>query len=168
MKIDFATLLQDYEPLIKSQIKRLHLTNNYEHYYQIGAVGLWKAYKNFDAEKGKFSTYAYHTVRGHLLMALRDEKKFTDHHLLQDEQTSGHFHIPAEQIKQEPTSVEELIPFHIHLSPREKLWIKEAIILDNTLSEIAKKHNVSTNTVSTWRKNALRKLRAHKNYFKTD
>lgn len=155
-KQPFEEILYQYEPLIKAQMKKLNLYRQHDDYYQIGAIALWEAYKNFDADKGSFSAYALHTVRGHMLMMLRKEQQFAERHLLYD---SLERDLPPfrELIYERNDIVELLTPYLHYLSPREKLWLYEAIIAGKKLGELASEQGVSTNTAATWRKKALQK-----------
>ncbi len=156
----FEQVLERYTPLIKGQIKKLHLTKQYEDYFQIGVIALWDAYRHFDATKGSFSAYALHTVRGRMLTALQEERRFNERHVLQDEQTSLIFQHAISNNIVEPYLEELEVELSLGaLSSRERLWVKEAIILGKKRGEIANEQKVSTNTVSSWRKSALKKLR---------
>ncbi|NEU30294.1 sigma-70 family RNA polymerase sigma factor [bacterium LRH843] len=156
----FEEILTDYKGLIKNQIKKLNLTHRFDEFYQVGVIGLWQAYERFQDGKGAFPAYALQTVRGHMLMALRSEKRFLDKHVVMDKQTSLDFNQadPSATIDVAPT-LSELIPDPKLLTPRERLWVQEAIILGKKLGEIAEDQGVSKNTVSSWRKQAVKRLR---------
>lgn len=157
----FEQVARDYTPLIKSQLKKLHLTKQFDDYFQIGLIALWHAYKNYDEKKGPFPTYAYRTVRGYLLTELRKEKRFRERHLLQEQQTSLLFDNETSRLDDEFSY--ELFTLEDYLEPlseRERRWVIEAIVLGKKTKEIAATYGVSTNTVQTWRKNAMKKLRA--------
>ncbi len=156
----FEHVLADFEPLIKGQIKKLNLYRQYDEYYQVGVVALWEAYRNFNPQKGTFAAYALHTVRGHMLMMLRKERRFGDHHILYDDQQTTAFMDQQMSYDLVDSTASSLTPYLRHLSKRERLWVIEAIVHDKKLGEIAKEHGVSTNTVSSWRKQAIRKLKA--------
>lgn len=156
----FEQIVESYTPLIKSQIKKLHLTKQFDDYFQVGLIALWHAYKHYDETKGNFSTYAYHVVRGYLLTELRKEKRFSDSHLLQEEQTSLIFQTTY---LHDESSYEWLQLEHYlkQLTKRERCWVIEAIVLGKKQKEIAETYGVSVNTVSSWRKSALKKLRRY-------
>ncbi|OIJ14248.1 hypothetical protein BKP35_07035 [Anaerobacillus arseniciselenatis] len=151
----FDEIAKNYEPLIKKQLKLLNIYKDHEEYFQEGLIALWEAYKRFDPEKGKFSSFAIITVRGRLLSLLNKEKKFQDHHTLGE---SNNPHLVDQSVKV-PLELEVVNSYLEGLSNREKLWIQEAILNEKKLSEIAKDHGVSTNTVKSWKKNVVKKLR---------
>lgn len=158
----FEKILADFEPLIKGQLKKLNLYRQHDEYYHIGVIALWEAYRNYEQGKGSFAAYALHTVRGNMLMMLRREQRFAERHVLQDEQTSADFIRPDPTATNDmDTTLSALTPYLRHLSPREKLWVREAILFEKKLGEIAREQAVSTNTVASWRKQALRKMRAN-------
>src|SRR5690606_31300022 len=85
MNQSFSEVLEQYEKMIKNQIKSLNIYKNYDEYYQTGLIALWKAWKNYDDSKGKFSAYAYVTVRGSMLEKLRKEAQYEERFPVLDE-----------------------------------------------------------------------------------
>ncbi|MED1603623.1 sigma-70 family RNA polymerase sigma factor [Alkalihalophilus marmarensis] len=159
--VPFEDILNQYEPLIKGQLKKLNLYRNHDHFYQIGVCALWEAYKKFEEGKGSFSAFALHTVRGHMLMELRRERIYDERFMLVDQQESKELALPAATpdrlFAEDPLS--ELASYIGLLSERERLWVQEAIVYEKKLGQIALEQQVSKNTVATWRKTALKKLR---------
>lgn len=153
--IDFQEVSVQFEPLIRGQIKKLHLYRSYDEYYQLGLIALWEACQRFNPEKGAFEAFALHTVRGHMLMQLKKEKRFSDRHFLGEDAMETVERIVAV----EPEDVHLFDDYLNQLSERERTWFIEAIIQDKKPALIANEYGVSVNTVSTWRKNALKKLR---------
>lgn len=154
--MSFEEVLEKYEPIIKSQIKKLGIYKNFDEFYQLGKIALWKAYNRYDEEKGSFSTFAIATIRGTLQSHLSKEAKYANFHSPATEELLRH-------IEYEPTyeaiEMEILKSYLNELTNREMIWVYEHIIMQKKLSEIAKQYKVSINTVKTWRKNALKKLR---------
>jgi len=70
-KSSFDQIASSFHPLIVSMIKKFHIYKDYDEYYQIALIGLWRAYQKFDENKGSFSAYAYTTVRGTILSHLK-------------------------------------------------------------------------------------------------
>jgi RNA polymerase sigma factor (sigma-70 family) len=66
----FEQLVSQYKPTIKQIIHSLHIYKNKEEFHQHALIALWEASKRFDPAKGNFSTYAYHYIKGYLLMEL--------------------------------------------------------------------------------------------------
>jgi RNA polymerase sigma factor (sigma-70 family) len=66
----FEQLASQYEPMIQQIIHSLHIYKNKDEFHHHGLIALWKASKRFDPAKGTFSTYAYHYIKGYLLMEL--------------------------------------------------------------------------------------------------
>jgi RNA polymerase sigma factor (sigma-70 family) len=157
----FEEILSQYEPLIKGQLKKLNLYRSHDHFYQIGVCALWEAYRKYEGGKGSFPAFALSTVRGHMLMELRKVRTYDERFVLQDQQVSRDFVIPAPigDLFRGEDPLSELEPYLGQLSARELLWVQEAIVFEKKLGEIATEQNVSKNTVATWRKTALKKLR---------
>ncbi|WP_079474717.1 sigma-70 family RNA polymerase sigma factor [Marinococcus halophilus] len=157
----FEETYEQYTPLVKRMITRLRIYQEQEEYMQAGYVGLWKAYSTFSPEKGTFSAYAFTLVRGEMLMMLRKEVRFSERHQLFDD------HQPFEQ----PSEIEdrfELEAYFPLLSERERTWLTDFAVHALPIRDIAAKHGVAASTVKSWRKSALRKLRAHTSELKLD
>ena len=152
----FEDVLQQYEKLIKNQIKTLNIYKNHEDFYQIGLMALWRAWKNYDERKGKFSAYAYITVRGSMLEQLRKDAQY-------DEQVA----VDSDKLAQKSDAhytdnVLEREIFESYLSQlteKQKTWAIEAILYEKTFAEIAEEYGTTVEAVKSWRKAALKKLR---------
>lgn len=75
---DLATVMESSLKLVhyvcKQYLKKTaHMNIPYEDLYSMGCMGLLKAYRAFDAERGvKFSTYAVSSIDGEIRHSLRD------------------------------------------------------------------------------------------------
>lgn len=68
-------IVKDNEMLVYSIIKGFANANNKEDLYQVGMMGLIKAYENYDSSKGaKFSTYAYMYILGEIKKYLLENR----------------------------------------------------------------------------------------------
>ncbi|KGA98642.1 hypothetical protein AJ85_10580 [Alkalihalobacillus alcalophilus ATCC 27647 = CGMCC 1.3604] len=152
----FQSVLEDFQPLIKGQIKKLLIYKNFDEYYQIAQISLWKAYEHYDPTKGHFAAYALQRVRGDLIDQLRKEHKYEERYELVDHQTEQTIQLSTTNVE---ATEDFLTPYYHLLSNREQTWLTETIYQDMKLSEIATKYGVSKNTVSSWRKSTLKKLR---------
>ncbi|WP_078556042.1 sigma-70 family RNA polymerase sigma factor [Bacillus alkalicellulosilyticus] len=152
----FDDVAMKYEPIIKKQMVVLRIYKNHEDYFQIGLIGLWEAYKRYQPEKGPFSTFAISTVRGKMLTHLRKEVKYEKYHELKEHmsETNGQWDSSSDEFERE--CLEGCL---VGLTEREQLWVKEAILFDKKPADLAHQYNVSVNTVKSWRKSALKKLR---------
>lgn len=154
--LSFEEVLQKYEPIIKKQMMDLGIYKNFDEFYQLGKIALWNAYENFDPEKGNFATYAISMIRGNLQTQLSKETKYTNIH---SNATEELFHYIGYEPTYEALEIENLKSYLHGLSNREMIWVYEHVIMQKKLTEIAKEYKVSVNTVKTWRKNAIKKLR---------
>ncbi|MBU8905942.1 sigma-70 family RNA polymerase sigma factor [Desertibacillus haloalkaliphilus] len=156
--VRFDIIAKQYEPIIKKQIKSLNIYKNYDDFYQQGLIGLWEAYERFDPEKGSFATFAIASVRGKMLSLLAKETRYEEHHQFAIEDENQDMIDEKTVRRSEPGWLDA---YTASLSDRQRLWVEEAILLEKTTKEIATSYDVSINTVSTWRKQALKKLRTH-------
>jgi DNA-directed RNA polymerase len=150
-------VLEEEAWLIKSAIKDLHIYKNQEEFYQEGLIGLWEAYERFDPSKGaSFRTFAYKTIRGKLLTHLRKAVK--------NEENMVTFSAAIEE-----TTIDEkaTIPFEVELlsyyceglSNAQRKWVYKAFLENKGPKQIAAEEGVSLETVKTWRRYALQKIR---------
>ena len=151
-EIEFEELVKRFEPLIKKQIRQIHGTIYYDELYQIGLIAIWEAKNRFNEEKGYFPSFVKKYIRGRMLKFLYKEKR------LRDRTTS------SEPLQFVPTSDKEwttiqLRPLLPHLSDREKFWLIEFLEHGKGIKQIAAEQSVSVDTVATWRKRAIKKLK---------
>ncbi|MFB4162257.1 sigma-70 family RNA polymerase sigma factor [Alteribacillus sp. JSM 102045] len=155
--IPFEEVAEDFTPLVLGMIKRLRIYKNTEEYTHIGFIALWKAYEQFDAEKGAFSSFAFSYVRGEMLAHLRKESRYEERYEPSDFEQNTEPAAPcSESIYQE---INSLAPYLEALSPREQDWVIEHVVYGRGITEIAEKYKVAPSSVKTWRKNAINKLR---------
>lgn len=145
-----------YEPLIKKQIKVLRIYKDHGEFFHLGRIALWHAYQQFDPQKGKFATYAMTMIRGMFMTKLRQDNRYNKYHCSASDELLSVIEYESTDI---PLEKELLKTYLHHLTDREATWVYEAIILQKTAAEIAEQYHVSINTVRTWRKSALKKLR---------
>ena len=69
--MDFEDVLSQFEPMIHACLRKLHIYKNHDSFIQVGRIGLWKAWKGYDPEKGDFAPYAYRSIYGSLLDELK-------------------------------------------------------------------------------------------------
>ncbi len=156
--LPFKELVIKYEPLIKNQIKRLQQAKLYDELYQIGLIALWEAKTQFDHSKGHFPSYAKKYVRGKLLNYLNAERKFYERNqMCKESELINNFpaNVYRKQVCFPAARIVEL------LSKTEQIWFHEFYQHGKGPKAIASQYNVSIETVKTWRKRALEKIRTN-------
>jgi RNA polymerase sigma factor (sigma-70 family) len=68
---NFEEVLDQYEPMIYSCLRKLRIYKNHDSFIQVGRVGLWKSWQRFDSLKGDFAPFAYRSIYGSLLDELK-------------------------------------------------------------------------------------------------
>lgn len=152
----FEEWAEQFEPLIKSQIKSLGVTGRYDEYYQVGLIGLWEALQRFNLEKGEFGPFAYRTVRGKMLEQLNKEAKYKTRHV-------GFSLELVETIPYEggvlPLEKEILDIYLKELTDNQKKWVIKKVIYQMKEAEIAAEEGVSIHAVKSWRKQAIARMK---------
>ncbi|GKV70589.1 hypothetical protein NCCP2716_30870 [Sporosarcina sp. NCCP-2716] len=77
----FEEVLEQYEPMISSIIRKLNIYREFEQFRQAGRIALWQAWSRFDETKGDFAPFAYRSIYGALLDELKRETRFSDVHV---------------------------------------------------------------------------------------
>ncbi|MEH7225209.1 sigma-70 family RNA polymerase sigma factor [Bacillus sp. JJ1566] len=153
--MEFEELAEQYKPLIFKVIKSLRLFGDMETFYQIGLIGLWEASTRFDAEKGaQFSTFVFTTIRGKLLDYLKKEARYQEHCQPSGEQVL--MKIADCSVDFSGDLIEE---YGKHLTENQMKWIQGRIIEDKNYKEIAANHGVTVDSVKSWGRQAVKKLR---------
>lgn len=72
---NFEHVLEQFEPMIYSCMRKLHIYKNRDSFAQVGRVGLWHAWQRYDESKGEFAPFAYRSIYGSLLDELKKTLK---------------------------------------------------------------------------------------------
>ncbi len=158
---NFNEMVKQYSPMVYKIIHSLRIYKNQEDYYQIGLIALWEAYEKFEISKASFVTFSYNMIRGRILNALQKEKRIDDKLVLYE--PTSYVLIEGSPMCDHYFPYEILKSYGEDLTDRQLCWILHHFIEDLSIEQIAKKYNVSNETVKSWRKGALKKLkRKHK------
>lgn len=172
----YEQLVLDNLNLIYYVLKQIGLYSQHEEYYDIGLIGLVRAAKTYDPNKGyKFSTYAAASIRNAVLHELRklsvDRYKANYHTISLDtvvcetekkvmtleDFIQSDYNLEEDVIKREQLSaVKKAIKT---LTDREKMIFKYYIIDDMNQLDIAAMLNVSQAQVSRTMKKIIEKIR---------
>jgi RNA polymerase sigma factor (sigma-70 family) len=154
--LSFEELVETFTPLIKSQIKQLQRPELYDELYQTSLIALWEARTQYNSKKGPFTAFAKTYVRGKLLNHMNAEHKYYQRNFTSAEQEIFE-NIPAPDYKIEASfPISRVLPL---LSKTERIWLSEYYEHNKGPKEIAQQYNVSIDTVKTWRRRAIEKLR---------
>lgn len=162
----FEEVYEQYQPLIYGTLKKYAIYQHQEELLQEARLALWEAYAQFDPKRGPFAAYASKYVRGRVLRQLTIQNRHKHCYAfsqLVNEDEAGEWEWPDEEAEAAYLSCElaELLEEAAkRLSRRESLILKEHLIGDRPLQELAQREQVSIETVKTWKKRALKKLRA--------
>lgn len=152
----FEELARQFEPMIHNIMNTLHIYKNKDEYYQVGLIGLWNAMKNFDMERGNFSSFAYLNIKGYMLNELGKNHKLEEKTILPKEE---YWETAEGGYSQQLLEYELLLSYCEKLTEKEKKWVIAACLNGYSVKEIAERENVSVSTVKQWRSNAKKKLR---------
>ncbi|HEY8364667.1 MAG TPA: sigma-70 family RNA polymerase sigma factor [Haloplasmataceae bacterium] len=79
MNNKFSNILKEKDYLIKSVINKLHIYENYEDFFQVGAIALYEAYMKYDPVKDQYhnmDVYLYYSILNHMKNELTRINKY--------------------------------------------------------------------------------------------
>lgn len=106
-------------------------------------IGLLKACDKFDASKGKFTTFAYYYIRGHVLRYISKE---SNHHSEQDPielDLKEYYDVETEQDDLKNTILEKVA------DQKYANLLNEHFVKDKSFRQIAREQGVSHETIAT-------------------
>jgi len=156
----FEEVLEQYEPMISSIIRKLNIYREFEQFRQAGRIALWQAWLRFDETKGDFAPYAYRSIYGALLDELKRETRFSAVHVPAEDDILEVAGTNLDTASIEYNSLEELL---LNLTSAEK----ELLILlyeDRVSQTVCAAHfGISVAGVKKRRERLLAKLRRQLN-----
>lgn len=151
-----TTLLDQYQGVIYSELKKMHIypgSQDYDDYFQLACIKLFETYKtcNCDAlleeNRYRFVNYASQSIR----WAFLDQKR-RDRHLGDHEEQSDDIVVAVETgFEDEIAFIENYHQLMDQLTIKEQRFLYDRFYLNLTMTDIAKKHGVSRKTIHLWR-----------------
>src|SRR5690606_11779681 len=74
----FEQILEQYEPMISSILRKTNVYKNHEHFRQSARIALWEAWKKYDAARGHFAPFAYRTIQTTIFTELKKDTQYTE------------------------------------------------------------------------------------------
>lgn len=158
-------IVQRYEPLVRSEVKRFAL-NDWEEACQQARLAIVEAVFLYDPSYGcYFGTFLKRRVWAALRTWQRKEWRWRrELPLSHEDWEEGGLHEPASTVFADTDWRQWLAG----LSEREQQVIIRSVVEGYSLKELAAMYHVSLETVKTWKKRALKKLRQDAPQWLTD
>jgi len=151
-----SRLLKQYEPLMITFAKKRYVENSYEDTLQESRIAFILALRQYDVHFGVyFGYYVKQRIWQHLSSLKKGQKRYDISFICNDKLEeqgilTDHVDFEFSIWKKELERI---------LSTREQQLFELHWIQGFTISEIANEFQISINTVKTWKKRALKKLR---------
>lgn len=174
-KWELEDFIEQNQRRVYYQMARLQINDEEGEYFQEGLVAMWKAYENYNPDKGPLATYMNFEIRNRIVNVFHKsilEKKYMEQlgHQQETETQSGNYmdrkKIPSKneggmnpQEVMDQTTETDFSKYTSLLTEKQKVWFCCAIIEGLSNPEIAEKEQVSIEAVKSWAKSAKRKLR---------
>jgi len=152
---NFEQLLDQFEPMIYSCMRKLKIYKNRDSFAQVGRVGLWHAWQRYDESKGDFAPFAYRSIYGSLLDEL---KKASKEESLIPTENEVIERLEKPQMSPSEWSDEVLVAMS-QLNKKEKQLIKLLFVDCCSLDEVAVHVGISKAGVKKRRDRMLEKLK---------
>jgi RNA polymerase sigma factor (sigma-70 family) len=176
--IERERLVKQWTPLVRKiagrYARRLLCWYEFSDLVSIGQVSLWRATRTHDPKGGaNFGTYAYHAVyRSYEALIKHWRSLCRRGSARSDSLDEGYADgSPVRQVPNEERSSEEILSLRddftalecalAHLGPSERQVIRDRLVQDRSLQEIAQGRGVSRERIRQIEKRALQKLRDH-------
>lgn len=171
----FEEIFEQNERRIHYHLHKLNIRDPHHEFFQEGLIGMWKAYEQYQPNKGPLGTYFNFMIRNRLIDSIRKESRRMEKEVLASKDEEAAFDTEIFQKTNnstlEDSSLEESLKHnpdlwkHIKglLTEKQWKWLKYYIIEDLTIKEIAEQEEVSVEAVKGWAKEARKKLRKDPN-----
>ncbi|WP_409291983.1 sigma-70 family RNA polymerase sigma factor [Peribacillus sp. SCS-37] len=141
-----------YRPLINKVIRTLRIYKEKDEYFQIGLIALWEAAEKHSSAKGPFLPFAYSVIKGRMLNQLNKERKH-------EEKYGAEWKEESTSSSAEDYFKDEKFDFLCtHLTDNGIKWLS-GVYEGKTIEEISVQWEVTKDSVKSWRKAALKRLR---------
>ena len=163
----------DHERILHAALKRLHLSPlhaDYDDYLQESRLLFLKIYQRFPdnplEKPHQFLAYAHQKVYWTLLDRLRKERRQDQHRAEGDHETLlaslPATRVPQEDVERRLTQERLLKVIHAQGTLGEWTYLSGTLVDQLTPSEIARRCNVSRQTVYRWRRTLVKRLQQNK------
>lgn len=156
---NFEQVLEQYNPMITSVMRKAHIYKNHEHFRQCATIALWQAWTNYNPEQGPFSPYAYRTMLTTLYKEMQKDNRYTEHQIAYDtDKISGlaeHYQL-KNQIREDFPHLDQLLE---QLSDTERQLLIDLYVHELTYEELAACYQVNSTTLKKRRMRLMKKLR---------
>ena len=152
----FEEVVQQYKPYIYHFIRRYGIRDWEGDFFQVGMIGLWQAWKNWDEDRASFSSYAYLCVRREILRLLDyNSKKIAQQQAFLENVKHEDF------VRKDDYALENEWLYVVRdiLTEKQWIWVNEFLLNGYSVREIATKYEVSENAVKGWGREARKKLK---------
>lgn len=156
---NFEEILKQYEPMIKSILRKTNIYKNHDHFYQVACIALWQAWRNFDSTKGHFPSYAYRVVQTSIYREMHKDNQYMKRHIPveKDElsivgQSNDLKNMPYGHV----TTLETLAAY---LTEEEFELLKDLYYHQYKYEELTHKYNASVAALKKRRDRIIKKLR---------
>ncbi|MBQ7288469.1 MAG: sigma-70 family RNA polymerase sigma factor [Clostridia bacterium] len=161
--VALACVLMRYKPLLKTAVYKVHVPSlDYDDLYQEATLGLVKAIKNYNNEKGPFSAFAKLCVESELVTYIRSCWKKSNIPAMNLVEFNDEFHMPLSDPQDIYLRREEIdqVRSKIKNSLSDfEFKIIHSYIMGKSYDEIAGELNVSVKSVDNAMQRIRRKLK---------
>ena len=154
----FEEVVEQYKLYIYHFIRKYGIRDNDGEFFQVGMIGLWEAWRNWDEDRASFSSYAYLCVRREMIRLVERNSK----HIARQQRLLETVR-PEDMMLEDHYRFEEEALFIVRklLTDKQWIWVRDFLLNGYRIKEIAKKYGVSENAVKGWGRDARKKLKKH-------
>ena len=156
---NFEQVLEQYEPMITSVLRKAHIYKNHDHFRQAARIALWKAWRNFDSARGDFTPYAYRMMLTTVYTAMRKDNQYGESQIPYEKEklTTLAQHVEVSNLPQDNFGTLDTLAESLTATEYELL--QDLYVHQYKYDELTFKYNASVAALKKRRDRILKKLR---------
>jgi len=156
---EFEQVLEQYEPMISSILRKAHVYKNYEHYRQTARIALWQAWQKYEPTRGHFAPYAYRTMLTVIYEEMRKDNQHTEHYkpYENDKLAAAQKYMEIKHMPYDHAATFEMLDDY--LTAEEFELLKDLYYYQHKYEELTEKYGASVAALKKRRDRLLKKLR---------
>ena len=156
---NFEDILEQYEPMITSILKKAHIYKNHDYFRQAARIALWKAWHNFDSARGDFAPYAYRMMLTTIYTAMRKDNQYHESQIPYEKETLSSLVQSSDQRSMPDDTSILLDRLAEYLTADEFELLKDLYYHQYKYDELTDKYHASVAALKKRRDRILKKLR---------
>lgn len=156
----FEQILEQYEPMISSIMRKTNVYKNYEQFRQSARIALWEAWRRYDSSRGPFAPYAYWTIQTTIYSEMKEDNKYTERQISYEQDKLMTVAQYMEQSKTTDSYVQQQLELlQEKMTPEEFRLLEDLYLYGYKYEELTEKYKASVAALKKRRNRLVKRLR---------